>query len=238
LTGNRASRSTIVERLARELADDIAEGALAPGVKLDEQALALRFGVSRTPVRETLNRLASSGLVEKRPHRGVVVANVTLERLLQMFEVMTELEGACARFAAERMSAVEKRALVDLHRASRVEVEAGDLDGYDSANRQFHRSIYEGGRNPFLVETTLDMRRRLQPFRRAQFRLEGRLASSHAEHQIVVEAIRAGDGEAAYRSMRAHILAVKDAYRSFASLADVPGPAPARLPELELAPEH
>ncbi len=238
MSGRHAGRSTMVERLTRELADAIAEGALAPGVKLDEQALAARFGVSRTPVRETLNRLASSGLVEKRPHRGVVVANVTLERLLQMFEVMTELEGSCARFAAERMSAVEKRALLALHEASRVEVEAGDLDGYDAANRQFHRTIYEGGRNPFLVETTLDMRRRLQPFRRAQFRLEGRLASSHAEHQIVVAAIGAGDGETAYRSMRAHILAVKDAYRSFASLAAAPAAAPVRLAALELAPEH
>lgn len=231
-------RATLVERLAQELADDIADGLLAPGVKLDEQALALRFGVSRTPVRETLSRLASSGLVEKRPHRGVVVANVTLERLLQMFEVMTELEGSCARFAAERMSAAEKRALVELHDKSRAHVLASDIDAYDAANRHFHRSIYEGGRNPFLVETTLDMRRRLQPFRRAQFRLDGRLASSHAEHQIVVDAISEADGEAAYRSMRTHIMAVKDAYRSFAGQTAMAVPTPARVLELELAPEH
>ena len=234
----RGSRVTLVEQLTQTLTDDIADGALAPGAKLDEQALALRFGVSRTPVRETLNRLASSGLVEKRPHRGVVVANVGLERLLQMFEVMTELEGACARFAAERMSAAEKRALVALHRASRGPVEAGDLDAYDAANRHFHGTIYEGGRNPFLVETSLDMRRRLAPFRRAQFRLEGRLESSHAEHQIVVEAIRVGDGEAAYRSMRAHILAVKDAYRSFAGAAPERVAAPLSMADLELAPDY
>ncbi len=231
-------RSTLVERLTQTLADDIADGALAPGAKLDEQTLAARFGVSRTPVRETLSRLASSGLVEKRPHRGVVVANVTLERLVQMFEVMTELEGSCARFAAERMSAAEKHALDQLHRASLAHVRAGDLDAYDSANRHFHRSIYEGGRNPFLVETTLEMRRRLQPFRRAQFRVEGRLASSHAEHQVVVDAIRAADGEAAYRSMRTHIMAVKDAYRSFAGQAATPESTPIRALELELAPEH
>lgn len=217
MSADYGQRVTLVERLSQQLADDIAEGALAPGTKLDEQSLARRFDVSRTPVRETLSRLASSGLVEKRAHRGVVVANVSLERLLQMFEVMTELEGACARFAAERMSATEKRDLIALHRASLADVEAGDVDRYEALNRTFHRSIYEGGRNPFLVETTQDMRRRLAPFRRAQFRLEGRLASSHAEHQIVVEAIKGGDGEAAYRSMRAHILAVRDAYRSFAS---------------------
>lgn len=238
MSSNGGGRSTLVERLTRALADDIAEGMLAPGVKLDEQALAVRFGVSRTPVRETLSRLASSGLVEKRPHRGVVVANVTLERLMQMFEVMTELEGCCARFAAERMSEAEKRALADLHRASLTEVTADDLDGYDAANRRFHRAVYEGGRNPFLVETTLEMRRRLQPFRRAQFRLDGRLASSHAEHQIVVDAITTGDGDAAYRSMRAHIMAVKDAYRSFASLAAAAEATPQRLAEPALTPEH
>lgn len=231
-------RVTLVERLTQAIADDIAEGALAPGVKLDEQALALRFGVSRTPVRETLNRLATSGLVEKRPHRGVVVANLGLERLLQMFEVMTELEGSCARFAAERMSAKEKRELVALHQASWAHVEAGHLDGYEAANREFHRTVYEGGRNPFLVETTLEMRRRLAPFRRAQFRLEGRLAASFAEHQIVVEAIRSSDGERAYHAMRVHIMAVKDAYRSFAGAGEPRDPQqPLRL-ELELAPEH
>ncbi len=230
-------RITLVERLTQQLADDIADGALPPGTKLDEHALALRFNVSRTPVRETLNRLATSGLVEKRPHRGVVVANVSLERLLQMFEVMTELEGACARFAAERMSVPEKRALTALHRASAADAEAGDVDRYEALNREFHRSIYEGGRNPFLVETTQDMRRRLAPFRRAQFRLEGRLAASHAEHQIVVEAIRNGDGESAYRSMRAHIFAVRDAYRSFAGHG-TERPATVREPDAILVPDY
>lgn len=238
MTTAAAGRATLVDRLTQELADAIADGVLAPGVKLDEQALAARFGVSRTPVRETLSRLASSGLVEKRPHRGVVVANVTLERLLQMFEVMTELEGSCARFAAERMNAQEKRALEQLHRASHAHVRAGDLDAYDAANRHFHRSIYEGAHNPFLVETTLETRRRLQPFRRAQFRIEGRLASSHAEHEVVVGAIRAADGEAAYRSMRAHIMAVKDAYRSFAGLVATPAQARARPVVMAVAPEH
>jgi DNA-binding GntR family transcriptional regulator len=238
VTAGSTGRLTIVERLTQALADDIADGALAPGVKLDEQALAGRFGVSRTPVRETLSRLASSGLVEKRPHRGVVVANVTLERLVQMFEVMTELEGSCARFAAERMDAAEKRVLNALHRASLMHVRNADLDAYDTANREFHRCIYEGAHNPFLVEMTLETRRRLQPFRRAQFRLEGRLASSHAEHQVVVDAIRATDGEAAYRSMRAHIMAVKDAYRSFAGLATTPVQAVTKAAALELAPEH
>lgn len=237
MSAENGQRVTLVERLSQQLADDIAEGALPPGTKLDEQALAHRFDVSRTPVRETLSRLASSGLVEKRAHRGVIVANVSLERLLQMFEVMTELEGACARFAAERMSATEKRELIALHQTSLADVESGDVDHYEALNRTFHRSIYEGSRNPFLVETTQEMRRRLAPFRRVQFRLEGRLASSHAEHQIVVEAIERGDGEAAYRSMRTHILAVRDAYRSFAGHGTETAVA-TRQPDAILVPDH
>ena len=120
-------RVTLVERLSQQLADDIADGALAPGTKLDAQSLARRFDVSRTPVRETQSRLASSGLVEKQAHRGVVVATVSLERLLQMFEVMTELEGACARFAAERMSAAEKRALAE-SRGAMATIDNSTLD--------------------------------------------------------------------------------------------------------------
>ena len=105
-------------RLTRLLSDEIVAGRLAPGVRLDEQALADRFGLSRTPVREALGQLAAMGLVEKRPHRGVVVAAFTVERMVHMFEVMAELEAICARLAARRMSIGAKAALDAQHRAS------------------------------------------------------------------------------------------------------------------------
>ncbi|MFG1416736.1 GntR family transcriptional regulator [Xanthobacter sp. V0B-10] len=203
-------RELIVDQLRRVLSEEIVTGVLGPGVKLDEQALADRFQVSRTPVREVLSQLSVLGLVERRPHRGVVVLQQSQERLLQLFEVMAELEGACARFAAERMSAAEKALLAAVHAEASALVEAEDAAGYDALNSHFHQLVYDGTHNPALVELALDARRRVFHFRHAQFRIANRVRNSHREHCRVVEAILAGDGGAAYEAMKAHILTVKD----------------------------
>lgn len=202
---------TRVEWLTQTLAEEILNGRLLPGAKLDEQGLANRFDVSRTPVREAIGQLVAMGMLEKRPHVGAVVRNVTVERLNQMFEVMAELEAACARLAAERMTARELTDLEALHEETRIAVEAGDHEAYEKLNRRFHNAIYSGTHNDMLVDTTLEARRRVAPYRRAQFSVTGRVASSYREHGDVVAGILASDGERAYRAMRAHILTVKDA---------------------------
>jgi DNA-binding GntR family transcriptional regulator len=104
-------RRTRAEELRMRLADDIVRGQLAPGAALDEIELAKRFSVSRTPVREAIRMLTSSGLVEVRAHRAAVVARPTHEHLIGMFEAMAELEALCAGYAAKRMSSAERRAL-------------------------------------------------------------------------------------------------------------------------------
>src|SRR3546814_9027297 len=80
-----------------------------PGTRLDESELATRYGMSRTPVREAFKALAGMGLVEQRPHRGVVVALPSRKRMEEMFEVMAEIEATCARLAAVRMTGPERR---------------------------------------------------------------------------------------------------------------------------------
>lgn len=199
------ARPTLAEDLRRQLADEILEGGLEPGARLDEQDLAARFGVSRTPVREALRLLAATGLVQDRPRKGFVVTAVTPQRMAEMFEVMGEFEASCARFAALRMTADEARALADLHARAR---DATDPGAYDLINSDFHSAIYAGGHNSFLEETARALRQRVRPFRRAQFRLVGRLGDSWAEHDAVVRAIARGDGEGAYWAMRAHVSAV------------------------------
>lgn len=208
-------RQTLAEQLRLQLADEIVAGRLAPGARLDESELAGRFGVSRTPVREALRELAANGLVEARPHRGVIVGRVTPERLAEMFDVMAELEAVCARLAARAMTSVERRRLERLHDGCRALVVDGDPAAYHTANERFHSAIYEGGHNRFLVETTLGVRARLAPFRRAQFRTIGRLARSHEEHDRIVAAILRGDGDAAAAAMRSHITSVNDAFGDY-----------------------
>ena len=210
-TDAETQRETVVDRLRRILSDEIVTGVLGPGVRLDEQGLADRFSVSRTPIRETLSQLTALGLAEKRPHKGVVVLVQSHERLLQLFEVMAELEGACARFAAERMGDEEKAHLKRMHDEAVVLVEGDDIDGYEQHNTEFHRLIYNGTHNPALVETAFEARRRVFHFRRAQFRLANRVRLSQAEHEQIVGAILQGDGNAAYESAKAHILTVREA---------------------------
>jgi DNA-binding GntR family transcriptional regulator len=203
--------------LEERLAEDIINGRLTPGTRLEEQSLADRYETSRTPVREALRRLAATGLIETRPRRGVVVSTVTRERLAQMFEAMAELEGACARLAAQRMSEVERQQLTQLQKEGSQIMEADDPATYEVHNRAFHAAIYNGSGNEILEETAQSVRARLAPFRSAQFQIPGRVAKSISEHSDVVAAILNGDGEKAYEAMRSHMLTVSDASAIFAT---------------------
>jgi DNA-binding GntR family transcriptional regulator len=209
-------RKTRAEELRAQLADDIVRGTLAPGQTLDEMELARRFGVSRTPVREAIRQLAASGLVETRPHRGAVVARPSHERILGMFEAMAELEALCAGMAAERMSPAERQTLETVHEELRVLIQSGDPQHYHEVNEAFHAAIYAGAHNDYLAEMTFATRTRVQPFRRAQFRLLGRLAKSHVEHDQVVQAILRGERAGAFAAMHAHIITVGEEYEAYA----------------------
>jgi DNA-binding GntR family transcriptional regulator len=208
-------RKTRTEELRLQLADEIVRGALPPGAALDETALARRFQVSRTPVREAIRLLAASGLVDARAHRAAVVARPSAQDLAGMFEMMAELEALCAGFAAERMTAAERGVMENIHEKLRVLIQSGDPQRYHEVNEAFHASIYAGAHNSYLAEMTLATRTRVQPFRRAQFRILGRLANSHIEHDRVVEAILRGERALAAQTMHAHIITVRDEYEHY-----------------------
>jgi DNA-binding GntR family transcriptional regulator len=192
--------------LREEIEEMIAVGTLKPGQHLDETELAARFGVSRTPIRETLIQLASMGLVVIRPRRGAIVAELGPQQLVEMFEVMSELEATCGRLAARRMTAEEQKALLAAHQACEEALDAQEPDAYYYKNEVFHEAIYAGSHNQFLIEQTRNLYRRLRPYRRLQLRVRNRLANSYSEHEGVVQAIVAGDGELAARLLREHVM--------------------------------
>lgn len=187
------------------LEDEIAEGRLAPGERLDEVTLAERFGVSRTPVREALRRLAEAGFVEIRPHRGAVVSAPDPRRIIEMFEVMAELEALCARLAARRLLPEDDQRLRGTLKACGDALKAGDPDAYYYENEQFHRAIYAASGNEFLADEALALHKRLAPFRRLQLRVRNRMRTSQHEHQDIVAAIRKGDAGLAAERLRAHV---------------------------------
>lgn len=199
-------RGLISDRIRNALTDAITGGRLPAGTALDEQDLADRFGASRTPVREALRQLAFTGLVELRPRRGGVVARMTPERIAQMFETTAEIEAMCVRLATYRITPLERSRLIGLHEDSAAMVAAGDVDAYDAFNRTFHETLYAATHNAFMAEQALAVRERLSAFRRTQLRQALRIEASFAEHGAVLSAMAEGDGEAAARRMRAHML--------------------------------
>lgn len=201
-------KGRVVETLIQTLADDIVSGRLTPGTKLDAQSVAERFGVSRTPIRETFGHLAAMGLVTHRPNRGVMVATLSPAVLSELYEAMAELEAALARLAALRMNSKQREQLVSLHQDSVNLVRDGTADDYARYNQEFHSLIFAGAQSPQLRQLAEATRTRLLPFRRAQFRISNRVSQSWEEHDAIVKGIVAGDAEGVARMMRHHMQTV------------------------------
>jgi DNA-binding GntR family transcriptional regulator len=207
--------TTLAETIRQNLADDILRGVYPPGARLDESGLARRFKLSRTPVREALRQLSSAGLVEMRPRRGVIVSLPTISALAEMFEVMGELEASCARLAAQRMSPAERVRLELVHQRSQEAVRRSDKESYRTLNFEFHDVIYRGAHNEFLLTTTIGIRQRIEPFRRAQFAIQDRLIKSYDEHGAIVSALLRGDADTASAVMRSHVNVVRSAFSDY-----------------------
>ncbi|WP_220810954.1 GntR family transcriptional regulator [Cupriavidus sp. UME77] len=200
----RTTVTTIAAQISQKLADEIIAGTLPPGERLEEPALAERFQVSRTPVREALRLLDARGLIELVPRRGGVVANVGAAQLADMLEALCELESLCCRIATQRMSAMQRRQLELLHEQTEAVGERRDVQAYLELNHRFHQLICQGTQNETLMAAVENLRDRLAPFRAAQSGVERRFETSHREHQKIVEAILAGQPEEAYLAMRSH----------------------------------
>ncbi len=199
-------RRTLATNLRHELEGEIFRGELAPGTRLDEQEIARRFGVSRTPVREALQALASSGMVEMRPRQGATVALLTVTSLIEMFQVMAELEGLCAQLAARRMDRDRCDSMIREHEDMiRIVDSNGDPSEFYEVNNRFHEIIYQGSQSVFLIDQMHVLRMRVASYRRYIIFQPGKMQSSNDEHEAVVKAIVDRDAEGAQAQMRKHV---------------------------------
>jgi DNA-binding GntR family transcriptional regulator len=198
--------TTISEEISSLLAEDIINGVFKPGQKLEEQAIAKRFDVSRTPVRDAFKQLALTGLIESRPHRGVTVVELDLDQVNDLFEALSEAEAICARLSAQRMKVVERKQLETLFaKEAGVLAEKDDVAYFDH-NERVHSMIHKGTHNKVLADIAQDLRRRLSPFRRSTFFKEGNWPHHDSmDHEELVDAILASDTQKAYDAMRSHV---------------------------------
>lgn len=199
-------------RIRRALENAIVDGRYPPGSRLDPESLAREFDCSRTPIREALQQLEASGLVQVLPKRGTYVSEWSAGELAERFEVMAEVEATCARLAARRITNTELAEFEAVHAACRDLAKAGEVDAYYLRNSDFHHCIYRATHNAFLAGEASRLHAMLQPYRRMQLQVRNRMARSFAEHDAVVCAIRAGDPEAAAEAMRDHVVIQGDRF--------------------------
>ncbi len=215
---------------------DILAGKLRPGDRLDEEGIGHRFGVSRTPVREAFKHLASAGLIELKPHTGAFVARLTISSVVEMFEMMAILEGACASLAARRHDAADRAAMSAAHEAGRRAAKRNDPDQFYTANAQLHEAIYRASRNAYIEKQTLTLRNRLEPYRRSITFHAGLMEKSVGEHQRVLDAIFRMDETAALQSMGTHFDTLRtDVVTMVEAISRPTAPVPRRQPRIEAA---
>ncbi|WP_134680537.1 GntR family transcriptional regulator [Paracoccus ravus] len=229
------SDSRRTDRIREALEEMIVEGRFADGERLDEVSLSKSFGVSRTPLREAFQALASSGLVEIRARRGTFVRFPSLEDVVEMFDVMAEIEALCGRYAARRLAQADRLAMGDALRACEDAASIPDVEAYYRANHDFHAAIYRASGNRFLANEAERLHRRLKPFRRLQLRVRGRIPESLAEHTRIFEAIVGGDEAAVSCELRRHIAVQGDGFADLvagyrAAVTGAKGAARARRP--------
>lgn len=173
-----------------------------PGDRLVESELAERFGVSRTPIREALQRLETQSLLA-RDGRSLIVASLDHSQLSELYVVRGELEGLAARLAARHAAPEEVRVLRDMLTEDQKLVD--DPKAMSRANRRFHKQIHLASHNRFLVQQLDLVHRSMALLATTSIAAEGRGHQTLEEHAKIVSAIEAGDGEAAYQALRDHI---------------------------------
>lgn len=194
-------------RAYEALREDIMEWRLAPGTVLGEVEQSERLGVSRTPLREALARLAADGLVVAQGGRGLVVTAVSVENIRQLFELRVALEQESARLAARRRGSEVFVALRDEFTAAPDLLDGRDpahVDYYDLVSR-FDDAVDAATGNPYLVGALRGLRPHLVRIRRVAQDDPTRLRAAAAEHLLIVDAIVDGDAELAASATRIHL---------------------------------
>ncbi len=203
---------TSAERVYDDLREAIIGGEYTPGERLRTEALAERFGTSRTPVREALVLLEGDGLVELEPRRGAVVRSFDAADLVDLYEVRAILEARAAQLAALRLT----REDLDVLDATcdRAESVAGSgkvaIETLIASNDEFHRVIVEASGSARLTAALRTVAGIPRPFKAAFWKNGAERTRSLSAHREIVAALRSRSAERAESAMRLHVLTARD----------------------------
>jgi DNA-binding GntR family transcriptional regulator len=192
-------------RIADTLREMIMTGELKEGDKINENELCASMEISKTPLREALRVLSVEGLISLVPNRGSFVTKPTIEEIQEMFEVMSVLEGVCARVAADKMTAEEFSQLEQLHAALEEKFECRDQTEYIRINNRYHSFIQELAGNRTLNQIVNVLRKKILLYRFQSLNLPGRFEDSIKEHRQLLATFRERDGRRAEKIMKKHL---------------------------------
>lgn len=198
-------RSSYADSVYARLKADILNGAVEPGERLREDDLSARFRVSRTPIREALNRLEADGLVVDSPGRGLVVTEFGEEEILEGYVIRGVLEGVAARLAAQRATDLDVHRLELVLDALEQAGRAGDIDTAIRLSGEFHSQLWHLAGNRRLLKLMHDIEATMGRYQRLTMAHPGRTERAIHEHREILDAIRGRDPDRAEALGRAHM---------------------------------
>jgi DNA-binding GntR family transcriptional regulator len=199
----RLARMSASDQIAETLRDAIVEGALPAGEVLRQDEIALRFHVSKIPVREALKRLEAEGLVAFQRNRGAIVAALSTDEILEYVDIRAMLEARAARLAAAKISdehvALARQYLGEFGSAQQA-ARWGEL------NWLFHSTLYADAGRPILMAEIRSLYDRVERYVRALLAITTEMPKTQREHQAILDAFARRDPDAAADLTRAHVL--------------------------------
>jgi DNA-binding GntR family transcriptional regulator len=199
------SRRPLHEEAADRLRDMIVEGELAPGERVREQAICNRLGLSRTPLREALKMLAAEGLIVLQPNRGAMVSDPSAEGIADTFKVIGALEALAGVLACKRVEEDDVAEIRVLHYQMALHQTRGELREYFKLNQRIHERLVELSGNAVLIETHKQLGGRIRRQRFVANRSGQRWEQAMQEHEQMLEALAARDGQRLAELLRRHL---------------------------------
>ncbi len=188
-----------------KLEDEILSGKLTRGTALTEISLSERLGVSRTPVRSALHRLAEEGLVEAVANKGCVVIGITNADLVDIYKIRVRLEGLASAIAATRITEEGLNTLRESVELAEFYISKNDTEKLKELDSEFHETIYKSTGNRLLSKTLSELHRKIKSYRKLSLTVPGRLERSVLEHREIYQAIAMRDAEKADMLTSLHI---------------------------------
>jgi DNA-binding GntR family transcriptional regulator len=213
LSSGAIQRRPLHDEIIEKLRDMISEGELPPGTRVPEKMLCIRFGVSRTPLREALKVLGSEGLVDLLPNRGAVVARLTADDIEEMFPVMGQLEALAGELACRNITEEGVAEIRLLHFQMVLEYTRSDRSAYFKVNQEIHSKILSAARNQTLDNLYRSLAGRIRHTRYLANMSQARWTKAVEEHEQILAALAARDGSRLSQILKQHLANKLEAVR-------------------------